>query len=115
MGLLRWDEVPGHQMSDTLLRAIGTQETVQVDTLLFDVTGGDTLMLCSDGLTEHLDDPQERSAELDVEETTEAVDALLPVGGAGPRSTATGATGRPSVRGWSPGGGRAGIAGRAAG
>ncbi|MFC1707620.1 cyclic nucleotide-binding domain-containing protein, partial [Planctomycetota bacterium] len=40
-------------------RALGTQPTVMVDTLVFDVVAGDTLLLCSDGLHGYTPDAAE--------------------------------------------------------
>lgn len=37
-----------------LTRAVGTQQSVQVDTLVFDIIPGDTFLLCSDGLSNYL-------------------------------------------------------------
>jgi serine/threonine protein phosphatase PrpC len=45
--------------ANVITRAVGIQASVRVDTLLFDVLPGDTLLLCSDGLhryTESLDE-----------------------------------------------------------
>jgi len=39
-----------------LTRAVGVQPSVVVDTLVLDLMAGDQFLLCSDGLTEHLDD-----------------------------------------------------------
>ncbi|MFK7986756.1 MAG: protein phosphatase 2C domain-containing protein [Sandaracinaceae bacterium] len=77
MGTLSWDAVPGHTLSHTLLRAVGIQPTVQVDTLLFDIADGDKLVLCSDGLTEYIDDPQELSDEIETDEVAEAASSLV--------------------------------------
>jgi serine/threonine protein phosphatase PrpC len=41
--------------ANTLTRAIGMQESVQVDLLQVELTPGDRLLLCSDGLTSYLD------------------------------------------------------------
>ncbi len=45
---------PGTQ--NVLVRWVGPAEPISVDTLAFDVTPGDTLVLCSDGLTRHIAD-----------------------------------------------------------
>lgn len=37
-----------------LTRAVGTQQSVEVDTLVFDVIPGDTFLICSDGLSNYL-------------------------------------------------------------
>lgn len=45
---------------NVLMRCVGARDTVQVDTLVFDVVPGDLLLLCSDGLSQYV----EGSAEL---------------------------------------------------
>ncbi|MEM1031735.1 MAG: protein phosphatase 2C domain-containing protein [Myxococcota bacterium] len=46
----------GHPLAHVLSRAVGTQPHVEVETLLFDLAGGEQLLLCSDGLSDYLDD-----------------------------------------------------------
>jgi len=41
-----------------ITRAVGIQESVQVDTLIVDLLPGDTFMLCSDGLHGYLADDE---------------------------------------------------------
>jgi hypothetical protein len=41
------------------MRCVGTQDAVQVDTLVFDVVANDMLVLCSDGLSQYLKNSQE--------------------------------------------------------
>jgi len=55
-GLIAPEEVPTHQYAHVLSRAVGTKEGVKVDTLVLDVVPGDRFMLCSDGLSEYLED-----------------------------------------------------------
>jgi serine/threonine protein phosphatase PrpC len=45
--------------ANVITRAVGIQESVQVDTLLFDILPGDTFLLCSDGLHGYTEDPNE--------------------------------------------------------
>jgi serine/threonine protein phosphatase PrpC/CRP-like cAMP-binding protein len=47
---------PYAQFKHAMTRAVGPQETVEVDTLDFDMIPGDAFMLCSDGLYEYLED-----------------------------------------------------------
>jgi len=49
-GKLTPDQVARVQQKNALIRAIGIYETVEVDTLRFDVFPGDKFLLCSDGL-----------------------------------------------------------------
>lgn len=41
--------------ANVITRAVGIQSTVRVDTLLFDILPGDTLLVCSDGLSKHVE------------------------------------------------------------
>jgi PPM family protein phosphatase len=43
---------------NTLTRALGSHESVRVDTLFVEVAGGDVLLLCSDGLPMHVTDDE---------------------------------------------------------
>ncbi len=52
--------------AQVLTRAVGTQPTVCADLLIFDILPGDTYLLCSDGLSEYTQDPQELCAMLNV-------------------------------------------------
>lgn len=47
------------RFANVLTRSIGAQEAVDVETLLFDLHPGDRFLLCSDGLSNYLSDPQE--------------------------------------------------------
>lgn len=54
-GVMEPDEATDdHPMAHILSRAVGTQPHVEVETLLFDLVGGDQLVLCSDGLSDYL-------------------------------------------------------------
>jgi len=54
-GVMEPDEATDdHPMAHILSRAVGTQPHVEVETLLFEVVGGDQLLLCSDGLSDYL-------------------------------------------------------------
>ncbi|MCC7072769.1 MAG: cyclic nucleotide-binding domain-containing protein [Deltaproteobacteria bacterium] len=45
--------------ANVITRAVGIQSTVRADTLLFDILPGDTLLLCSDGLSKHVESMDE--------------------------------------------------------
>ncbi|MEM7159202.1 MAG: cyclic nucleotide-binding domain-containing protein [Myxococcota bacterium] len=47
---------PYANLKNAMTRAVGVYESVEVDTLDFDVIPGDSFMLCSDGLYEYLSD-----------------------------------------------------------
>lgn len=53
MGAISADEVRGHRYSTVLSRVVGTQETVNVDTLLLEAFDDDVFLLCSDGFSDH--------------------------------------------------------------
>jgi serine/threonine protein phosphatase PrpC len=55
-GLIEKAEVPDHQYAHVLSRAVGTKAGVKIDTLVLDVLPADRFMLCSDGLSEYLED-----------------------------------------------------------
>ena len=55
-GVLTPETAKGNRYNSVLTRAIGNQESVQVDTLLLDVLPGDRFLLCSDGLSEYVPD-----------------------------------------------------------
>lgn len=59
LGKIRADEFedsPYSNFRNAMTRAVGVYETVEVDTLDFDIIPGDSFLLCSDGLYEYLDD-----------------------------------------------------------
>ena len=58
-GMIKPDEAEGHRASNLLTRAVGPQEKVHVDTLVFDVLPDDTFLLCSDGLHGYFPDADE--------------------------------------------------------
>lgn len=55
-GVLSEAEAEGHPMSHVLSRALGVQETVQVDIMQDMIDAGDIFLLCSDGLTGPVDE-----------------------------------------------------------
>lgn len=59
MGKITADEFedsPYASLKNAMTRAVGVYESVEVDTLDFDIIPGDTFLLCSDGLYEYLED-----------------------------------------------------------
>ena len=64
-GVLTAEDAKRHPYSNVLTRCLGIQESVLVDTLLFDVLPGDTFMLCSDGLAGALESSEELTMLLD--------------------------------------------------
>ena len=59
LGQLDAKDADKSRASHSLTRAVGVQEAVQTDTLLFDLLPGDVGVLCTDGLSFYLDGPEE--------------------------------------------------------
>jgi len=57
-GLMTKEQARTSALRSVLTRAVGTQESVQVDTLLVDILPGDSFLLCSDGLYGYLEDDE---------------------------------------------------------
>lgn len=55
-GLITEDEAKNHRMRNVITRSLGYQEEVDVDIDVMDACDGDIFLLCSDGLTEHVED-----------------------------------------------------------
>ncbi|MCH9680192.1 MAG: cyclic nucleotide-binding domain-containing protein, partial [Deltaproteobacteria bacterium] len=51
-----FDTSPYANLKNAMTRAVGVYESVEVDTLDFDIIPGDSFLLCSDGLYEYLSD-----------------------------------------------------------
>jgi serine/threonine protein phosphatase PrpC len=54
-GAITVEEAKRSPFSNVITRAVGITETVQVDTLVFDILPGDTYLCCSDGLHGYLE------------------------------------------------------------
>ena len=61
-GRLTQAEAADHPMRHVLLNSLGGKEAVQIDLRVFDVRPGDTFVLCSDGLSDHVSDREIASA-----------------------------------------------------
>jgi len=57
-GTITKEQAANSQYRNVITRAVGIQESVQVDTLVVDLLPGDTYMLCSDGLHGYLQDDE---------------------------------------------------------
>jgi len=57
-GTINKDQAQSSQYRNVITRAVGIQESVQVDTLIVDLLPGDLFMLCSDGLHGYLSDDE---------------------------------------------------------
>jgi serine/threonine protein phosphatase PrpC len=65
--------------ANVITRAVGIQESVQVDTLLFDILPGDTFLLCSDGLHGYTEDPNELAELLEEKDLNKLPKQLIDV------------------------------------
>jgi serine/threonine protein phosphatase PrpC len=66
-GLATPEQAKKGPYSNVITRAVGIQANVRVDTLLFDILPGDTLLLCSDGLSKYLEGIEELGGVLEGE------------------------------------------------
>jgi serine/threonine protein phosphatase PrpC len=57
-GTITKEQATTSQFRNVITRAVGIQESVQVDTLIVDLLPGDTFILCSDGLHGYLSDEE---------------------------------------------------------
>lgn len=55
-GIITPEEAAASTLRGVLTRAVGTHESVQVDTLVLDLLAGDLLLLCTDGMHRYLED-----------------------------------------------------------
>ena len=56
LGMMRPEEAEHHPLKHVLSRALGTSSNVEVDTLSLELNPGETLLLCSDGLSNTVSD-----------------------------------------------------------
>jgi protein phosphatase len=76
-GLLTPDQAAMSVHRNLVTRAVGVEDTVLLETHLHDIAGGDTLLLCSDGLSDMLSDPQLAQLLLDHDALPDAAAALF--------------------------------------
>lgn len=76
-GMLTAEEAAQNPNAGVLLRAMGNHPSVQVDTLLFDLFAGDTCLICSDGLTNYVNDAEELRSHLASSELEEVPEQLV--------------------------------------
>ena len=55
-GKITPDDAKVHPKKNVITRAVGAEENIAVDTAVLTIGEGDTLLLCTDGLTNYLDD-----------------------------------------------------------
>ncbi len=74
-GKLSAREAEEHPFANVITRAIGAHDQLQVDRAAFEIGAGDVFLLCSDGLTRAVHDPEIHQILSDADEI-EAVNAL---------------------------------------
>lgn len=84
-GVISMDEARDHEDKNVILRAVGTQQQVEVElSPVFDIASGDTFLLCSDGLSDMVTDEdihQIMAAETDVHGVSEKLIAAAKANG----------------------------------
>lgn len=77
-GIITPQQAAESEHSNVVTRAVGPQEQVLVDTLVFDILPGDTLLLCSDGLSQYFErEPDELRMMLETEEIAGIAESLV--------------------------------------
>lgn len=76
-GVLSAADFESSPYQHVLTRAIGSVAAVEADLLLFDVMPGDTFLLCSDGLSKHVDDFEEITSYLKKDDLQTIPDQLV--------------------------------------
>lgn len=71
-GTITQDEVANHPQKNVITRALGTEDTIEVDLYELPLMDGDIVLLCTDGLTLHVD----LSEEIEVFESGYSMDEL---------------------------------------
>ena len=77
VGILTQQEADASELQSVLTRAVGTSSSVQVDVDEQMLLAGDSLLLCSDGLTRMVTDPEIASTLLTSTSAQEAADRLV--------------------------------------
>jgi serine/threonine protein phosphatase PrpC len=102
-GILTPSEADSSTMQNVLLRALGTQPEVEVDTEQVGLFPNDVLLLCSDGLTRMVTEPEIAGAlqsEPDPQKAAEKLVRLANEGGGVDNVTAIVVSVRPEPKGW---------------
>lgn len=76
-GRLRREDARRHPQRSVIMRALGVDEDVEVDTLSVDVREGDRLLLCSDGLSSMIEEPTIADALAQEADPQHAADRLV--------------------------------------
>lgn len=57
-GIISEDEMRSHKMKNVITRAVGVDKSVETDYFELDLSGGEYILICTDGLTNYLSDEQ---------------------------------------------------------
>ena len=76
-GTLTKEKAADHPLAHVILRSIGTLAQVDIEINAYDLKDGDAFMLCSDGLTEHVNDDMIRNIMTKNSDPADVVKELL--------------------------------------
>lgn len=76
-GLIDWEQARKHPMKNVILRAVGVESELAVDIIQGQVLSGDVFLLCTDGLSDMIDDSQMQEILMTTEPLAEKVDMLV--------------------------------------
>lgn len=76
LGLITPEQAEGHPASNIITRAVGVAGYLDVDSEMFEIAAGDTVLLCSDGLYRELGDAEIKAC-LAMADCQQACEALL--------------------------------------
>ncbi|HEX3803831.1 MAG TPA: Stp1/IreP family PP2C-type Ser/Thr phosphatase [Solirubrobacteraceae bacterium] len=76
-GKLTEEEAFEHPQRSVITRALGVEPIVEIDTWTYPLRPGDVVLLCSDGLTDMLPEPQIQQTLSDVTDLSAAADRLI--------------------------------------
>ena len=76
-GTITREEARSHPDKNIITRAVGTEEYVDADYYDYKLSEGETIILCSDGLTETVRDERIQEIIVNEEDIAKAVDALI--------------------------------------
>ena len=77
LGLITPEEAETHPQRNVITKAVGARQNVESDTFSFSIEQGDSLLLCSDGLTAHLEDSEIYEIIRDTNSPQQACDCLV--------------------------------------
>jgi len=76
-GKIKPEDAESHPKAHVLVNAVGVMETCEVDVQMFEAHAGDRFLLCSDGLSKYVDQPDTLAYFLAIEDSAIAADELI--------------------------------------